>query len=47
LLRSVLFLAILGVLILAVQFSLELVLLGIVGLALIVVLDNVREISGR
>jgi hypothetical protein len=35
------------VLILAVQFSLELVLLGIVGLALIVVLDNVREISGR
>ena len=47
LLRSVLILAVLGALILAVDFALELVLLAVVGLAIVVVLDNVREISGR
>jgi hypothetical protein len=47
LLRSVLILAVVGALILAVEFALELVLLAVVGLALVVVLDNVREISGR
>jgi hypothetical protein len=47
LLRSVLILAIVGALILAVDFALELVLLAIVGLALVVVLDNVREVAGR
>lgn len=46
-LRVIIFLAIIGVIILAVDFSLELVLAAIVGLALVVVLDNVREISGR
>ena len=47
LLRSVLILAIVGALILAVDFALELVLLAVVGLALVVVLDNVREVAGR
>ena len=47
LLRTVLILAIVGVIILAVEFSLELVLAAIVGLAIIVVLDNVREVSAR
>ena len=47
LLRAVLVLAVVGALILAVDFSLELVLLAVVGLALLVVSDNVREISGR
>jgi len=30
-----------------VDFALELVLLAVVALAIVVVLDNVREISGR
>ncbi|MFO7533509.1 MAG: hypothetical protein R6W93_13695 [Candidatus Limnocylindrales bacterium] len=47
LLRSVLILAVVGALILVVDFALELVLLAVVGLALVVVLDNVREVSGR
>jgi hypothetical protein len=40
-------LAVITAVLLAYQFRLELVLAAVAGLALIVVLDNVREVSGR
>jgi hypothetical protein len=47
LLRIVLILAILSAFILVIDFSLELVLVAVAALALVVVYDNVREVSGR
>jgi hypothetical protein len=47
LLRIVLVLAIVGAIILVIDFSLELVLVAVAALALVVVYDNVREVSGR
>jgi hypothetical protein len=47
LLRVVLFLAVITAVILAFDFSLELVLAAVAGLALLVVADNVREVSSR
>ena len=46
-LRAVLLLATVTAVLLAYQFRLELVLAAVAGLALIVVLDNAREIAGR
>ena len=46
-LRAVLVLAVLTAVLLAYDFRLELVLAAVAGLALIVVLDNVREVTGR
>jgi hypothetical protein len=46
-LRSVLVLAVVTAVLLVFDFRLELVLAAVAGLALIVVLDNIREVSGR
>ncbi len=47
LLRLVLVLAVVGAVILVFDFRLELILAAVAGLALLVVADNVREVSGR
>jgi len=47
LLRTVLVLAVIGAVLLLYDFRMELVLAAVAGLALIVVADNVREISHR
>jgi hypothetical protein len=47
LLRLVLVLAVLGAVILVFDFRLEIVLAAVAGLAILVVADNVREVSGR
>ena len=47
LLRLVLVLAVLGAVILVFDFRIEIVLAAVAGLALLVVADNVREVSGR
>jgi hypothetical protein len=47
LLRVVLVLAVLGAVLLAFDFRMEFVLVAVAGLALLVVADNVREVSGR
>ena len=47
LLRTVLVLAVIAAVILAFDFRMELVLAAVAGLAIIVVADNVREITGR
>jgi hypothetical protein len=47
LLRSVLVLAVIGAVLLLYDFRLELVLLAVAGLALVVVADNVKEVSRR
>ena len=47
LLRSVLVLAVISAVVLVYDFRLDLVLAAVAGLALVVVADNVREVSRR